>query len=79
MAIVTGDRKIHFGSSGYGQFKDSTPLKLYAKRNHNDPKRRANYFSRHSGVKTKKEALRIEWKKSKGKLNAKLLSHIYLW
>lgn len=72
-------RKIHFGAKGYEQFKDSTPLKLYTRKNHANKKRRQNYFSRHSGMKNKKKALRKEIKKSKGIYNAKILSHKYLW
>ena len=44
-------RKLHFGASDYEQFKDRTPLKLYAHKNHNTRKRMQNYFNRHSGTK----------------------------
>lgn len=70
-------RKVNFGDSRYENFKDSTPLKLYASKNHGDKKRRTNYFKRHSGVSTKSEALKKE--KSKGIFTAKLLSHTFLW
>jgi hypothetical protein len=70
---------IHFGARGYEQYKDSTKIKKYKSKDHLDSKRRMNYFSRHSGVKTKTEALRKEWLKSKGNFNAKILSHMYLW
>ena len=70
-------RRINFGASSYGQFRDSTPLRLYSAKNHGDKKRRANYFSRHSGVATKAAAVRKE--KRSGRYTAKLLSHIYLW
>ena len=72
-------RKIHFGAHNYQQFKDTTKLKIYAKYNHLDPKRRQNYFSRHSGVRTKREALKKEIKKSNGLYTAKILSHKFLW
>ena len=72
-------RKIHFGGDGYEQFKDSTPLGLYSHVNHGSVKRKRNYFSRHSGIKTKREAVIKELRKSKGYYNAKILSHIYLW
>lgn len=72
-------RSIHFGAKGYQQYKDSTSLKKYKSKNHGDSKRRKLYFKRHSGVDNKKEALALEWKKSKGLYNAKILSHIYLW
>lgn len=72
-------RIIHFGAKGYQQYRDSTRLKLYSSKNHLDKKRRENYFKRHSGVPNKKEALQKEITKSKGKYNAKILSHKYLW
>lgn len=71
--------KISFGAIGYQQYKDSTPLKLYSKDNHGDPKRRRNYFMRHSGEPTKKAVVKKEVRKSNGYYNAKILSHIYLW
>jgi hypothetical protein len=78
--ISTGkERKISYGAIGFSQFKDSTPLKLYSSKDHGDEKRRQNYFSRHSGVKNKKEAIKKEIKKSKGFYNAKILSHKFLW
>ena len=78
MVIIDG-KKIHFGSSLYPQYKDRTPLKLYSHLDHNDKKRRMNYFKRHSGVSTKKEAVEKEIALSNGELNAKILSHLYLW
>ena len=72
-------RKIHFGASDYEQYKDRTPLKLYAHKNHYTRRRMQNYFNRHSGTKKRKEAIALEKKKSKGYYNAKILSHIYLW
>lgn len=72
-------RKISFGGLGYEQYKDSTKLKLYAKYNHGNLKRRNNYFNRHSGTPNKTSAINKEITKSKGLYNAKILSHIYLW
>ena len=72
-------RKIHFGASDYEQFKDRTPLKLYAYKNHNTRRRMQNYFNRHSGTRKRGKAIKIEKKKSKGYYNPKILSHIYLW
>lgn len=72
-------RKIHFGASDYQQYKDRTPLKLYAHKNHNTRKRMENYFNRHSGTKNRKKAIELEKKKSNGYYNPKILSHIYLW
>ena len=72
-------RKLHFGASDYEQFKDRTPLKLYAHKNHNTRKRMQNYFSRHSGTKKRGQAITLEKKKSKNYYTPKILSHIYLW
>lgn len=72
-------RHIDFGDKRYEQFKDSTRLKRYSKKNHGNAKRRQNYFNRHSGEKTKRKALAKEWKKSKGRYTARILSHQYLW
>ena len=75
MATIDGVT-YHFGSSQHAQYKDRTDLKLYSHLDHNDKKRQRNYFKRHSGVSTRKEA--IEKEMSKG-MSAKLFSHIYLW
>tara|TARA_A100001015_G_C14705635_1_gene600050 strand:+ start:429 stop:734 length:306 start_codon:yes stop_codon:yes gene_type:complete len=72
-------RKIHFGASDYPQYRDSTPLKLYAYKDHKTRKRMQNYFSRHSGTKSRSKAIKKEKKKSHGLYNAKILSHVYLW
>lgn len=71
------ERKINFGDSRYENYKDSTGLGLYTSKNHGDKKRRKNYFMRHSGENTKKEA--IEKEKKKGIFTPKLLSHLFLW
>ena len=81
-AIVSNGEKqrvIHFGASSYGQFRDSTSLRAFAKQDHGDRERRARYFLRHSGVRSKREAIAKEVRKSRGKLNARILSHRYLW
>jgi DNA-binding Xre family transcriptional regulator len=72
-------RVIHFGDSRYPQFKDRTPLKLYAHKNHNTRKRMQNYYSRHSGTPNRKKAIIKERKVGKGLYTAKILSHEYLW
>ena len=72
-------RKLHFGAIGYQQFKDRTPLQLYKKGNHGTRKRMRNYFNRHSGTPIRKKAIEKEIRKSKGKYNPKILSHMYLW
>jgi len=73
------ERKISFGSIGYSQYKDQTPLKLYSSSNSLDKKRRKAYFNRHSNEDTKAEALSTEIAKSGGRYNAKILSHMFLW
>ena len=73
-------RRIYFGARGFQQFQDSTGMGLYSHMDHGDPKRRAAYFSRHSGGETtKRAALSREMALSGGIYNAKILSHQYLW
>ena len=72
-------RKIHFGASDYPQYKDRTPLQIYAYKNHYTRKRMQNYYKRHSGTSNRKEAINLEKKKSNGYYNPKILSHLYLW
>jgi len=72
-------RKLHFGDTRYQQYKDRTELKLYKNKNHGTRKRMQNYYSRHSGTKTRKQGITKEIKKSKGYYTPKLLSHQYLW
>ncbi len=59
-----GRRSIHFGDIRYQHYKDSTPLQLYSKMNHLDPKRRRLYYIRHGKA---------------TKYSAKYFSHKYLW
>ena len=73
-------RRINFGARGYEQFRDSTGMRLYSYNDHGDPKRRAAYFSRHSGGLTDKQsAIQREIELSGGLYNAKILSHKFLW
>ena len=72
-------RKINFGDRRYQQYKDRTPLGLYSHKDHGTRKRMQNYFSRHSGTRSRSKAIKLERKKSKGYYNAKILSHEYLW
>mgnify|MGYP006128684509 CR=1 FL=1 len=72
-------RRISFGAIGYQQYKDRTPLKLYANGNHGNKKRMENYFNRHSGTKKRSEAIRKEKRRSRGFYTPKILSHEYLW
>jgi hypothetical protein len=77
--ITRKERKLHFGARNYQQFRDSTSIKKYEKKNHGDKERRRRYFLRHSAKEKKREAVKKELRKSKGLYNAKILSHIYLW
>jgi len=72
-------KKIHFGDRRYQQYKDRTPLQLYKNKNHGTRKRMQNFYSRHSGTKNRKKAIKQEKSKSKRLYNAKILSHEYLW
>jgi hypothetical protein len=38
---------LSFGQLGYEQFKDTTPLKIYSKYDHNNQLRQYNFFRRH--------------------------------
>ena len=53
-------RKLHFGHKDYPQYKDRTPLKLYAHKNHNTRKRMNRYYKRHSGVANRWDAIKKE-------------------
>lgn len=72
-------RTIQFGDRRYEQYKDSTGLGLWTKKNHGDKTRRERYFLRHSGERSKRQAIAREIAKSDGKYNAKILSHKFLW
>ena len=72
-------RMIHFGDRRYQQYKDRTKLGLYKHKNHGTRKRMRNYFNRHSGTKTRSNAIKKEKRKSRGFYTPKILSHKYLW
>lgn len=42
---------IHFGQLGFDHYRDTTPLKLYSKLDHNDEERRKRYLQRAKGIK----------------------------
>jgi hypothetical protein len=56
---------VHFGDARYQQYRDSTPLRLYAHLDHGDPERRRLYYARHG----RQAELH----------SAKWFSHKYLW
>lgn len=82
-AFVSGPkgarRSIDFGAVGYEQFKDSTKIGKYRSKDHGDKERRRRYFMRFSGTPSKRAAIAKEKRRSGGRLNAKILSHQYLW
>lgn len=63
--IKVGDKWIHFGDNRYEQYKDSTPLRLYSRLDHNDIRRRQLYYIRHG--------------RTSNKNSAKYWSNKYLW
>jgi hypothetical protein len=67
MAVFDDSQKtvVHFGDNRFGQYKDTTKLKLYSRLDHNDKKRRDSYYARH-GVDAKL-------------YTPKWFSHKYLW
>jgi hypothetical protein len=58
--------RVDFGDKRYEQFRDSTGLGIYSHLNHNDPKRRSNYRSRH-------------FKTAQRKYSPSWFSYNYLW
>jgi hypothetical protein len=73
VAILKKDpsKKVHFGAikpdgTPYEQYKDKTPIKAFAKYDHNDPKRRERYNARHKN----------DIKKG---FNAGYLASVFLW
>lgn len=77
--LKNGGTVVQFGDKRYEQYKDSSSLGIYSNKNHLNNKRRENYFKRHSGVSTKTEAIKKELKKNNNMINAKILSHAFLW
>ena len=52
--ITKRKQRISFGDNRYEHFKDTTGLKLYTSLDHNDPKRRRLYKTRHEKTRHKK-------------------------
>tara|TARA_R110002012_G_scaffold122415_1_gene272429 strand:- start:97 stop:360 length:264 start_codon:yes stop_codon:yes gene_type:complete len=55
--IVYNNKNIDFGDVRYGQYKDSSPLKLYSKLDTLDKKRRLSYWKRHKAIRLKDGSL----------------------
>jgi hypothetical protein len=72
-------RTVHFGDRRYAQYRDSTPQRLYAARDHGDARRRQRFMLRHGGTSSKTEALRNEARRSGGRVTPRYLSMKYLW
>ena len=51
MVLTPKKRWIHFGDKRYGQYRDSTGLGVYSHLDHNDIRRRKNYWTRHTARK----------------------------
>jgi hypothetical protein len=58
--------RVPFGDNRYPQYKDSVPLGLYKKKDHNDVIRRQRYRARHAG-------------ENKNKFSSGYFSWYYLW
>jgi hypothetical protein len=63
--VLTKNGIVHFGARGMGQFRDK--LGHYSHLDHNDKKRRENYYKRHGE------------RNLKDKERAKYWSHTILW
>ncbi len=48
LVLIKGKvKRVNFGDKRYQQYRDSTPLKLYTRLNHNDKERKRLYLIRH--------------------------------
>ena len=74
--ILHKNKLYHWGATGYSQYKDRTPLRLYSKMDNNDPARRRSFWKRQTGKSSKREALR--YAKSRGHWS-KYFSIKFLW
>lgn len=71
-----GDRVLHFGDRRYEHYRDATPLRLFASKDHLDPARRQRFLLRHGGSRLKSEAIRNR----RGRLiTSRYLAIKYLW
>lgn len=48
--ITPSGKTVHFGSTRYEHYKDSSGLALYSHLDHNDEKRRDRYRARHAKI-----------------------------
>lgn len=48
--ILSNGKKVHFGDSRFGQYRDRTGLGLYSSKDTMDPDKREAYKSRHSRI-----------------------------
>ena len=74
--VLHNNKLYHWGASAYSQFKDRTPLRLYSKKDHNDPIRRRSFWKRQTGKSSKREAMK--YARSRGQW-PKYFSLKYLW
>ena len=57
--VLTKNGIIHFGDNRYQQFRDR--IGLYSNLNHNDDKRKENYYKRHGDRNTKNKETAKYW------------------
>lgn len=74
MAKTPSGKWVHFGSTSYKHYKDTTGLGLYSHLDHGDPKRRSNYRKRHSTIRTKSGNLAY-----RDKEQPSYYSYYFLW
>jgi hypothetical protein len=51
--VKHNNKWIHFGALNMEHYRDSTPLKLYSDKDHNDEDRKKRYLARAGGIKNK--------------------------
>ena len=72
--ITPSGKKIHFGATGYSQYKDTTGLGVYSHLNHLDKNRRKKYKMRHEKIRTQNGKLAY-----KDKEQPSYYAYHYLW
>lgn len=80
------NKTLHFGNPNYEHFKDSTSIKKYSNKDHNDVQRLINFYKRHfHDIKESKEMNRGNWRQkrqvilNKTDKTARYYSGKYLW
>lgn len=77
-AILPDGKRVNFGARSYQHYKDSVPKNrgggLWSHKDHLDPDRRANYRSRHGGIRKSNGRRAIDVKYSPA-----WFSYYFLW